>query len=89
MNTKDEVIALYERIVLGEIRAFPLGFWTGEAGKKHAAILTRYLLQKTGTKPTEVTKKTFQRNKLSSLLHLFNDSTYDVIENAFSGIYKP
>ncbi|MBI2549429.1 DUF4046 domain-containing protein [Candidatus Woesearchaeota archaeon] len=89
-----EVIKIYEEILAGHRKQFPLGFWKFD-GKRHAKILIRYLIEeKLRLKnierfPSWFTRFFLQEYKLLSMLHVGFHSLHAVINNAYPGRFKP
>ncbi|KPJ53579.1 hypothetical protein AMJ39_04195 [candidate division TA06 bacterium DG_24] len=95
INSHQEVVAMYEKVLAGEERRFPNKFFDGQDGKKRARIVTRYLFdQKLKIPPDQIPvrmhKKLFYENGLAWMLgKCFGWSPYKAIENAYPGYYKP
>lgn len=92
---KEDVISVYEKVLLGIKRCFPRNYWSGDEGKERAKICARYLMEEIFYYTEEDIKKylryeTFTKNKLSGMLRqVYQDSPYKAINDAYEGLIKP
>lgn len=90
---KEDVINVYEEVLLGIKRCFPRNYWSGDEGKERARICTRYLMEEIFFYKEEDVKKylryeTFTKNKLSGMLRqVYQDSPYKAINDAYEGFF--
>lgn len=86
-----EIIQVYEDVAESRRRRFPNNFFQGEAGKRRAAVITRYLLEDKleidiDEIPRAIHKKLFYDNGLTWMLgSCFDWSPYKAIDNAYPG----
>ena len=70
------------------------GMWQGEEGLKLAIKATKWMIEEIEKIPLreipqKVSKRTFKDNGLSGMLsHVFNDSPYRAVDNAYPGEFK-
>lgn len=88
-------IEVYKKILTGELKRFPYGFWQGEDGKKNSIEVMRYLIEDVLKWSKEDVKKnlivlTFKKYKLAGMLKsLYDQSPYLAIESLYPGEFKP
>lgn len=87
-------IECYKAVLDGRLKRFPRGFWTKPWSLQSASVLTRYLLEDRLKYTEKDIKEKFnvsllKDSRLTSLLKLFGDSPYGVIDNAYPGVFKP
>jgi hypothetical protein len=94
IDTEQDVIDVYEEVLSGKRRRFPNKFFTGEEGKRRAAIVTRNLIEEKLKIPKEripqqMHKRILYENGLTWMLgSCFDWSPFKVIENAYPGVFR-
>lgn len=92
---KEDVITIFEDVLLGITKCFPRNYWSGNEGRERAKICTRYLMEEIFYYTEEDVKRylryeTFTKNKLSGMLRrVYKDSPYNAINDAYNGKIKP
>lgn len=88
-------IEVYKKILSGELKRFPYGFWQGEDGKENSIQVMKYLIEDVLKWNREDIKKnlvvvTFKKYKLSGMLKsLYEQSPYLAMEALYPGKFKP
>ena len=90
---KNEIVKIYEEILMGKRKAFPTNFWRIGSNKEKARILIHHLIEKKLHWSKEDIKeklstKIFRNNGLKTIEYIFR-SSYKIIENAYPGEFKP
>lgn len=92
--SKYEIIKIYEEVLAGSRKKFPRNFWSID-GKRHAKILTIYLIEgKLGLKgiqkfPMWFNRALVQKYQLLGLFMCGHQSVHAVVDNAYPGKFKP
>lgn len=87
-------IEIYEMVLEGKLKKFPLRFWTDSGVLQTSRDLTKYLIEKRLKWHDEdirqnLSQKTFIDNKLNGMLQrVFDGSPYLALDNAYPGKFK-
>ena len=92
--SRERVIEIYQDVLEKKIRRFPDNFFLGEEGKKYIRYMTCYLLEERLSIPVheiplKVTANTLWSHRLKPPAMMYGWNYYDVIDNAYPGIFKP
>lgn len=85
---------IYQKILDGKIKRFPLNYWRQSGVEFEAAIITRYFIEQIlKWDEEEIKEKTnemvFRKHKLSGMLeYVFDRSPFQAIDNAYPNKFK-
>lgn len=88
-------IDIYSKILSGELKRFPCGFWQGEEGIKNGIALTKYMIEDILKWNKEDIKNnlivlTFVDNKLGGMLKsVYKQSPFLAINSVYPNEFKP
>jgi hypothetical protein len=91
---RERGIEIYQDVLEKKIRRFPDNFFLGEEGKKYIRYMTCYLLEERLSIPVheiplKVAANTLWSHRLKPPAMMYGWNYYDVIDNAYPGIFKP
>lgn len=90
-----ESIEIYKKILSGELKRFPYGFWQGEDGIQNSIDIIKYLIEDELKWDREDIKNNlvvtvFKKYKLAGMLKcIYGQSTYLAIDATYPGEFKP
>lgn len=91
---KEQVIEIYQDVLAKRRKRFPNYFFVGNEGKKYMRYMTCYLLEQhlsipINEIPFQVGANTLWSHRLRPPAMLYGWNYYEVIDNAYPGIFKP